>query len=102
MIKREIQMSTLIRKALEHESDVLTDISFSSKRYWNYPEEYFDVWKDELTITPAYINRNLVCVAEVNGQIVGYLSIVEVENDFWAGTVFVKKGYWLEHIFIRP
>ena len=27
---------------------------------------------------------------------------MEVPNEFWAGKVFVKKGFWLEHIFIKP
>jgi len=45
----------VIRQAKRTESGDLTSISFASKRYWNYPEEYFDVWKKELTITPGYI-----------------------------------------------
>ena len=80
----------------------MTDISFASKRYWNYPEEYFAVWKDELTITPSYIQNNIVYIAELDGQAVGYFSLVEVKEDFWAGKVFVNKGIWLEHIFILP
>lgn len=98
-------MEVQIRKAYPEESAILTDISFSSKRYWNYPEEYFEVWKDELTITPEYILKNHVKLAEykgANGKILGYYSIVKNDNDFWVGKVFVMKGYWLEHIFIRP
>ncbi|MBP2644251.1 MAG: GCN5-related N-acetyltransferase [Firmicutes bacterium] len=95
-------MNILIRPAKEADSKVLTEISFVSKRYWNYPEEYFAVWKDELTITPSYIQHNRLYIAEVDGKEAGYFSLVEVENDFWAGKVFVAKGFWLEHIFIRP
>ncbi|MTV48528.1 GNAT family N-acetyltransferase [Heliobacillus mobilis] len=95
-------MELKIREARVAETDTLTEISFSSKQYWNYPKEYFVVWKNELTITPAYIENNLVFVAEVEGQIAGYMSVVEVKEDFWAGKVFVQKGFWLEHIFIRP
>lgn len=95
-------MDILIRPALMSESSVLTDISFASKRHWQYPDSYFDIWKDELTITSSYIKDNIVYVAEKNGQVIGYFSLVEVKNDFWAGKVFVKKGFWLEHIFILP
>ena len=98
-------MKVIIRKAYPEESDILTDISFTSKRYWSYPEEYFEVWKDELTITPGYIQKNLVKIAEYDGEegkILGYYSIIKNDKDFWAGKVFVMKGYWLEHIFIRP
>lgn len=95
-------MDFVIRKAKDTESDILTSISFASKRYWNYPEEYLNVWEKELTITPKYIQENIVYVAEVDDMVVGYFSIVEVKKDFWAGQVFVKKGFWLEHIFIQP
>lgn len=95
-------MQIVIREALVSDSEILTQISFASKRHWNYPEHYFDSWKDELTITPAYIENNRVYVAEANGQIVGYFSLVEIKSDFWIGKVFVSKGFWLEHIFILP
>ncbi|MCL6591969.1 MAG: hypothetical protein K6U80_18720 [Firmicutes bacterium] len=65
-------MEVNIRKAFMEESATLTDISFASKRFWNYPEEYFEVWKDELTITPEYIQKNDVNVAEFNGEVLGY------------------------------
>ncbi|WP_407308127.1 GNAT family N-acetyltransferase [Desulfosporosinus sp. SB140] len=35
-------------------------------------------------------------------RITGYFSIVEVKEDFWAGKVWVRKGNWLEHLFILP
>lgn len=95
-------MNLVIRKAKDTESDNLTSISFASKRYWNYPEEYLKVWEKELTITTKYIQENIVFVADADDMAVGYFSIVEVKEDFWAGQVFVKKGFWLEHIFIMP
>jgi len=95
-------MKVIIRKAFPEESEVLTQISFASKHIWNYPEEYFEVWKNELTITPEYIQKNIVTIAESDHKILGYYSIVKNEQDFWAGKIFVMKGYWLEHIFIRP
>jgi len=95
-------MNIVIRPATINDDEVLTNISFASKRYWKYPEQYIEVWKDELTITPSYILKNTVHVAEVTGQVAGYFSLVEVKEDFWAGKVFVNKGIWLEHIFVLP
>lgn len=91
-----------IREAKESDSNSLTEISYAAKRYWNYPEEYFDIWKSELTITPKYINENVVYLAEDEAKVLGYFSIVENKEDFWSGQVFVKKGFWLEHVFIWP
>lgn len=48
----------MIRKAKPTECETLTDLSFRSKRYWNYPDAYFKVWEKELTITQAYISNN--------------------------------------------
>ncbi len=95
-------MNIVIRAASYKDSDVLTAISFAAKRHWNYPDEYFDVWKDELTITPSYIQKHIVYVAERSGQAVGYFSLVEVKTDFRAGKILINKGTWLEHIFILP
>jgi GNAT superfamily N-acetyltransferase len=95
-------MIVLIRSAKPTEHNILTDISFSAKGYWQYPIEYFDIWKDELTITPQYISENIVFVAERDHVIVGYISIVDIKNDFLAGTILVTKGHWLEHLFILP
>lgn len=95
-------MNINIRKAIPSDSEALTEISFKSKRFWNYPDEYFEIWRHELTISKEYIIQNDVFIAEENGIAVGYYSIVENENDFWSGKVFVMKGIWLEHIFILP
>ncbi|EHQ89100.1 GNAT family N-acetyltransferase [Desulfosporosinus youngiae] len=91
-----------VRPAEDCENDILTNLSFAAKRYWNYPEAYFDIWKTELTITSNYIKDNYVYVAEVAGQIVGYFSMVEVQEDFLVGEILLRKGFWLEHIFILP
>jgi len=91
-----------IRRARPDEHALLTKISFASKRYWKDPEEYFEVWKKELTITQAYIESNTVFAAETREGVVGYLSIVHVPKDFMAGQTFVQRGYWLEHLFVQP
>ncbi len=96
------QANIIIRRADDTESDILTSISFAAKRYWKYPEGFFEVWKDELTITPDYINQNEVYVAEVDGKTVAFISIVQVKNDFQAGEVLISKGFWLDHLFVYP
>jgi maltose O-acetyltransferase len=95
-------MNEKIRIALPAEAETLTKIAFAAKQTWDYPEIYFEIWKDELTITKDYINDNIVFVAENEEQVVGFYSIVAVANDFMAGNVLVKKGFWLEHLFIEP
>jgi GNAT superfamily N-acetyltransferase len=92
----------LIEEALESDATILTEIAFAAKRHWSYPEEYYKIWQDELTITKEYINRNQVYKAVYDGSILGFYSIVENKSDFYSGEIFVQKGFWLEHIFIKP
>jgi GNAT superfamily N-acetyltransferase len=91
-----------ILKTQDNDCDVLTEISFAAKKHWNYPNSYYDLWKDELTISTAYINQNIVYKAQFADVILGFYSIVEIKSDFYAGETFVKKGFWLEHLFIKP
>ena len=81
---------------------VLTDVAFSAKRHWPYPDSYFNIWRQELTITSDYITANTVYKILCNGTIAGFYSIVQNVQDFYSGEIFVQKGFWLEHIFIRP
>ncbi len=81
---------------------ILTNIAFSAKRHWPYPESYYDIWRQELTITQDYIASNTVYKILCDGTVAGFYSIVNNTKDFHSGEVFIQKGFWLEHIFIRP
>lgn len=92
----------VIRKAEIEEDVVLSHIALEAKRHWNYPESYFKIWEKELLITQEYISSNVVYVAIVENKVIGFYSIIKIDEDFMADEVLVKKGYWLEHIFILP
>ncbi len=77
-------------------------MSFDSKRYWNYPEKYFNIWDTELTITSDYISINDVYVYEENDCIIGYYSIVDLKRDLIVSDIVIEAGTWLEHMFISP
>ncbi len=95
-------MSILIRPASSSDAEILTEISFESKRFWGYPDDYFNIWKDELTITPQYIEKNKVFIAEDNYDIAGFASVANLKQDLCFKNFVVKEGSWLDHIFIRP
>jgi GNAT superfamily N-acetyltransferase len=92
----------MIRHARSAEAGLLTKISFESKGYWGYPKEYFDIWVNELTINPAYIKKNTVFVLENSGVIIGYYSIVTLDEDIEVSGIKIEKGFWLDHMFISP
>ncbi|WP_346355356.1 GNAT family N-acetyltransferase [Azotosporobacter soli] len=84
-------MEITFRKAQEEDAEILTRISFAAKRHWSYPEECFAIWKDELTITPAYIRKNTVLIAEADGETVAYASVVSEGDESC-----------LQHVFVLP
>ena len=91
-----------IRPAQTSDCATLTRISFAAKRHWKYPEDYFEVWREELTITPEYIASNRVFVACRAAEAVAYYSLVQVEESFRAGAAEIEAGDWLDHMFVAP
>lgn len=91
-----------IQRAEIEDAQQLTEIAFAAKRYWKYPEAYFAIWEKELTITSGYIRDHWVYKAIIEGNTIGFFSIVEVMEDFYAGKTFVHKGFWLDHLFLIP
>jgi GNAT superfamily N-acetyltransferase len=92
----------MIRPARPGDAKVLTRISFASKKYWNYPEEYFEIWKNELTVTADYIAENEVFVYGADREIIGYYAVRLLPEDLMVSGVTLVKGFWLEHLFINP
>jgi len=92
----------MIKKAATSDHDMLTNLSFASKRYWKYDESYISQWHDELTITPLYIKKNIVYILTNDNSIIAYYSLVENKKDLIIDNIDIEKGWWLEHMFILP
>jgi maltose O-acetyltransferase len=91
----------MIRRAQAREHEILSRISFAAKRYWKYPAHYYDIWQDELTITPAYIGSHEVYLHEEE-DIAGFYSLTELHSPLSVGEIILEAGLWLEHMFILP
>lgn len=92
----------MIRRAYVNDSSALTRIAFESKRYWRYPQEYYTVWKDELTVTGEYIQGNEVYVYERRHRIRAFFSMVILTDDSEYQKEVVPSGLWLDHMFVEP
>lgn len=99
---KPFKMKLSIRKANAEEANLLTEIAFAAKRTWKYPEEYFDKWANELTITESYINEHAVFVASYRSVLVGFYSLVTQSKDIMVCDVAVEKGFWMDHLFVLP
>jgi GNAT superfamily N-acetyltransferase len=80
-----------IRRALPHESELLTRIVHAAKRQWNYPESWIQAWRKHLTITAAYIAENDVHVIEDGGEVKGFHAVS-----------MHGSAAWLEHLWVAP
>lgn len=92
----------MIRAARVSEDAILSQISFQSKKYWNYPEEYYQLWEKELLITPEYIRNNSVFVYEEQDEVTAYYSIVNITENIKVSGIEITEGHWLDHMFVRP
>lgn len=91
-----------IRKAINGDQETLTELSFASKRYWQYPEHYYAVWQSELTITGSYLEQNSVYLIDNQAVTVGYYSMVLLEKSLVLQGQTLSRGYWLDHMFVLP
>ena len=68
--------------AKEKDRDVLTEIAFSAKRHWDYPEEWIQLWKDQLTISAPYIRDHYVFKVREDDtrKIVGFCAMEHHRN----------------------
>ena len=84
-------MDIAIRRARGDEAEALTRVAHAAKRYWGYPEAYIQLWKDDLTVTPDFVERQAVFCAVQDAKILGFYAL-SGEGTTWE----------LEHLWVEP
>jgi ribosomal protein S18 acetylase RimI-like enzyme len=80
-----------IIRATPDDAIVLTQIAFTAKRHWGYPENWIEQWRNILTITPEFIASHETYTARERGEIVGFYALLPEGSDLR-----------LEHLWILP
>lgn len=80
----------VIRTLLEQDSEISL-LAKSSKKYWDYPDEWLQMWDEDLTITADYIKNNHVFHVSENQEILGFYGFEVAENRII-----------LEYLFVHP
>ncbi|HYH08187.1 MAG TPA: GNAT family N-acetyltransferase [Thermoanaerobaculia bacterium] len=80
-----------IRRATPTDSVRATELARRAKAHWNYPAEWMALWRDDLAITAADIEKHRTFVACVEGEVVGVCQLQESE-----------VGAMLEHVWVDP
>lgn len=81
----------VIRRARPDEAGALTELAHAAKRYWGYPENWIEHWKEDLTITEDFIAANEVYVAMIGDEMAGCCALALGESQAE-----------LEHMWIKP
>jgi len=81
-----------IVKASTHDHVELTELTKKSKAFWGYTRKQLDEWREFLTISEEYVDKNTAYNLVVDSQIVGYYSYIIIDD----------KKVKLDMFFILP
>lgn len=81
-----------IERAVPEDHQVLTEITKKAKAFWGYSDKQIEAWNDDLAIIPKYIEEHETYKLELDGQFIGYYSLVRID----AATVK------LDNMFVLP
>ena len=87
----------MVRRARPEEAETLSRLALASKARWPYPAEQLAEWRDQLAVSPAEIDANLTCVAECDGEVVGFYLLCAAQGPwslehFWVAPAHMGKG----------
>lgn len=68
-------MSLTYRPAQLADLDAMSRVAVAAKRQWGYPDEWIELWRDQLQYTAETLAHQHVYCAELDGAIIGVVSI---------------------------
>ena len=80
-----------IDRARAQDAGRLTEIAHAAKRHWGYAEDLMQLWKGDLTVTPAFIDSHPVYCAVVGADVAGFYALSRDGDTFD-----------LEHMWVDP
>ena len=83
-------MDLQIHRAIPEQAEILSRIALAAKGYWGYPERWMEVWKPQLTFSPAYFEENESWVAEIDHLPAGFYTLLEKDGNAWIENLFVS------------
>jgi len=86
-----------IRRVHPEETDQLTQIALSAKRYWGYSEHWMEVWTPLLTFDAQYFEANESWAAEIEHHPIAFYTLLDREGiawleNLWVTPVYIGKG----------
>ncbi len=82
--------TTSLRAARPDEAAALTDLALRSKAHWGYDAAFIEACREELSVQPDHIAAGRVTVAEVDGEIAGFSTLVGEPPEAEVEALFVE------------
>ncbi|MCB0669719.1 MAG: GNAT family N-acetyltransferase [Saprospiraceae bacterium] len=76
------ELRKIFRLAKPRDLHQLNRISYASKSFWDYPEEWLNKWKSDLEVSQRDIEEQNILVAIIEDRIIGFCQIKEEINKF--------------------
>lgn len=87
-----------VRRAIEQEVPELCSLVIAAKAHWGYSAAQISAWRTSLEVSAQTISSCPTFVAEIDGRIVGFYSLVpspqtwELDN-LWVHPRFMRRGF---------
>src|SRR5574338_1394948 len=81
-----------IRRVQPQEAEQMTGIALAAKRHWGYPERWIEIWSPQLTFDARYFQENESWVAELDGQSVGFYTLLDKQGIAWLENLWITPG----------
>lgn len=85
------------RAATPEDAAELSAVALAAKKHWGYPPAWIALWRNDLTVNVARIERDYLLVAETTSQIAGFIGVsrdgssAEIEH-LWVRPEFMGQG----------
>lgn len=86
-----------ILRAHPNDIETLNSISVAAKMYWGYPQEWLELWRDDLTISISDFKEKHIYKIVFQGEVAGFCVIIEGQEAYeidhlWIAPKFIGKG----------
>ncbi len=88
-----------IEKAKPTDAKEITQLTMRSKAHWGYTPEQIAAWREELTITPTYIEQNEVFKLTDASKLIGFYTHKPINghilklNFLFVEPAYIGRGY---------
>ena len=82
-------MKLTIHRTLPEEANILSEIAFSAKAHWGYPNHWMEMWKPQFTFSAEYFIEHESWTAELDDKPIAFYTLEEKDGSAWIENLWV-------------